>query len=120
MAKPECKNLTARTDLALLSIGYWGKHIMPVAAAAEAMRIMIESGAVAMETHSANKTFYYPKKLEVKIETVNEIFIADVPLKNTEAKDAYFAWLKTKAELVGKNYTPEPYSEYLKTKENES
>lgn len=116
MAKPNCENLTNTKSWVVMNFGWYGKYFMPVAAAAETMRIIVESGAVLIDLQCVGKSFYVPKKLDIKIECLDNPFFGDVPIESAP-RDEYLKWLKMKSELVGKGYEPEPYAAYLAAKE---
>jgi hypothetical protein len=117
MAKP---NNTGRisqpqpTDLVVLSMGYWGKYVLPVDAATQIMSLMIKSGAVKVEEELG---VFIPVKMDVQVETLDKRFIDDVPVDGAGRK-GYKDWIKTKRGIVGDDYVPESYATYLEAKED--
>jgi len=110
------KVLETNSDLVMLSVGYYVKYVMPVAAATEIMKLMVQTGAAKVE---ADERVYYSIPLDLKLEALDYPFMGDVPV-NPDKRQKYIGWLKTKRSIVGDDYEPEPYSVYLASKENES
>ena len=118
MAKP-AKQLSDSDNLVLLQLTYWGKFVVPVDVAMQVMTILIKCGAMSVENGTTGKTnYYYPKKTDLSVHTLDQLYLSDCPLDGT-AQKGYFDWLKTKSELCGKDYELETYAEYLKQKAGE-
>lgn len=108
--------------LVLLSIGYWANFILPVDAATQIMALMVKSGATAVEsTHVAGTMLYHPRTGECEVKSFAVPFFPDIPVDDEDGqRPAYFSWLKTKYELVGKGYKVESFTDYLKAKGEET
>ena len=105
---------TQPTDLVMMNLGYWGKFVMPVEAAANIMTTLIKSGAQRIDsTHIGDLgTMYFQVKNDVSIGQLDGHYDPDIP-SDSDLREPYVAWLKAKASLVGKGYKPEPYQTYL-------
>jgi len=118
MTKTTTNKLSDSDNLVMLQLGYYGRFVLPVDAATEIMRLLIQSHAAAVDTHHPGNgvaAFYHPKKPELSLSALDHDFMSDCPVDSKPQED-YFSWLKTKAELLGLEYTPEPYAVYLAAK----
>lgn len=107
-------------NLVMLNMGWYGKFVLPVDAAASIVSLLVNSGATKVETeHIDNRQVLRPVSPEWGIDPIKEPYLSDCPEQEDLRKD-YFAWLKTKIDLVGKSYVFESYAEYLKAKEDGS
>lgn len=104
-------------SLVCLSLGYWGKYILPVDAATQILAMLVKSRAVKVDTSNlCGFTVYHPTKNDVSVTSMEYPFLADCPIDDNVRKE-YFNWLKLKRELVGEGYVIESYAAYLDTKE---
>ena len=120
MTKTTTNKLSDSDNLVMLQLGYYGRFVLPVDAATEIMRLLIQSHAAAVDTHHPGngvEAFYYPKKPELSLSALDHDFMSDCPV-DSKLQEGYFSWLKTKAEIIGKGYVPETYSVYLTSKES--
>lgn len=116
--KPKTK-LSETDNLVMMSFGYYGRYILPVAVATECMKLLIEGGAVAVEgTSDAGKTVYAPIYNNIRLEGVDHTYLSDCPM-DTDRRREYLDWLNTKSTLVGKGYALESYTDYLNQKAGE-
>ncbi len=100
-------------DLVVVQMGYWGKYVMPVDAATQIMSLMVKSGAAKVEEEQGA---YIPTRMDVTLTPLDKPFIDDVPVEGPD-RNAYKAWIKTKRGIIGDGYVPEPFSVFLKAKE---
>lgn len=105
-----------KNNLVMLNLGWYGKYALPVEAAANIITVLVKSGAIKVESDNvAGRSFFRPVPSEWGVDPIREPFLSDCP-ENDEPRKEYFAWLQTKADLLGKAYVLESYAEYLKAK----
>ena len=113
MAKPN-NTAVRNSHLVILSMGYWGKYVLPVRPATEVMALLIEAGAVKVEEE---QSVYLPVMTDVTVSPLDKPFIDDVPVDG-EGRKGYKEWIKTKRGIIGDGYCPEPYAAFLEAKED--
>jgi hypothetical protein len=120
MAKPTVRiSQQQPTDLVMLSFGWYGKYVMPVGAASQIVTLLMQSGAVKVESANVEGiswSFLHPVKMDFDLQPLSEPFMSDVPI-DAEKRKGYLDYLKTKAALVGSGYCLESYAAYLEAKE---
>ena len=102
----------------MLSLGWYGKFALPVDAATSIIATIVKSGAVKVESahiDGLSSSFLVPTKMEYDLQPLDAKFLSDCPMDKPK-KDEYFAWLKTKANVI-EGYEPESYATFLKVKD---
>lgn len=106
-----------KNDLVMLSMGWYGKFAMPVDAATNIIALLVKSGAVKVEGDNiASRSILRPVPSEWGISPIKEPYLSDCP-EDSDLRKEYFAWLQTKADLLGTAYVFESYADYLKARE---
>jgi hypothetical protein len=102
----------------MLSVGWYGKYVLPVDAASQIITLLVKSGATKVDTENVTGIPYgilMPKKMDFNMQPLEGPFIADCPTDEGKRK-GYLDYLKTKAAVV-EGYEPETYTQYLKAKD---
>lgn len=107
--------------MAFLTLGYQ-KYALPIKAAQLIQAAMLENPCVAVENmymSGCGYEVFFPSELDVRVEPikVNMVVCADEALLRHENKDAYKAYIQAKVSLIGTEYRPETYQQYLANKD---
>jgi hypothetical protein len=100
----------------MVQFSYWAKFIMPASVAAELVGHLSNPAVVKVEESDG---MYLPVKPDWEVGPYSKTFISDLPNHDgsDEERKGFLAWIKTKRDLVGKNYVPETYAAYLMAQE---
>ena len=112
---------TKPDTMAFLNLGHQ-KYAMPIKVAQIIQAAMLENTCVAVENlyvPSCGCELYVPIELLVQVEQIKSrtVVCTDVDLIRPMCKKAYTSYIQSKVSLIGDEYRPETYKQYLENKE---